>query len=496
MISVMMFSNLVQLQENFVTSTDYFRESYVFKVQQCLAVVWLASLRKLGYSCGKIQSDLSIIFLALFLQRALALILMSAQQEDQEEKLLIIWNMVHCLVTACVAKYRPEYYSAHHICFFTVALCGKLHFSNLLIAPTVIFLVTWYIVNYRPEYYCCYHICMAMVSHAMQDNDPGAPTEFVTLTVIATTFIFVFFVRYLQSSPKMVYGKMVRDRMINFRTAWKESSERDPDALAEITEMCKEISGVLIQQRHDALQMLSLFGKVRAYLEERVGRWSLRERKGKVKARQKCTDIDLLIANAGATNEPFQDLVSEICFAGCSFNQSAGLEFVAGPVKQPRRTLEKLVRRHRRDVGCLTDLVRCTVISDSLENVKDFLRLLYSKSVVGLDTSPEEEGKCSKQRPGEQLGTGDELFRITAIENRFDPSYEDETSMGYRDLALNIEVGWIVSSDVMSAVSFQKVRDWRRLNCITHICEIRIRTRSGHACALEGHQNYLVFRGL
>jgi len=130
--------------------------------------------------------------------------------------------------------------------------------------------------------------------------------------------------------------------------------------------MCKEISGALNQQRHDALQMLSLFGKARAYLDERVGRWSLRVRKGKLKARQKCTDIDLLIANAGAINEPFQDLVPEIGFNGCSVNHSAGLEFGAGPVKQPTRALEKQVRRYRRDVCYLTNLGRCTVLADSL----------------------------------------------------------------------------------------------------------------------------------
>ena len=113
--------------------------------------------------------------------------------------------------------------------------------------------------------------------------------------------------------------------------------------------------------------------------------------------------------------------------------------------------------------------------------------------MVGLDASSSEEVNCSKERPGEQLDTGDELFRFTVIENRFDPLYDDETSMGYRDLALNIEVGWSVRS---RTVSIQKVRDWRRLGCITHICEIRIRTRSGHACALEGHQDCLVFRGL
>ena len=215
-------------------------------------------------------------------------------------------------------------------------------------------------------------------------------------------------------------------------------------------------------------------------MEQRVGRWSML---CKGKARQNITDLDLLMDRAGAINESFNDLLSRIFFNSFSLNHTTGLEFIAGPVKQPMRTLQKLVRRYKRDVGCLTDLVRCTVVADSLENVEDFLQLLYSMSVVGLDSSLEEE----------QLYSGDEIFMITALENRFDPSYAVETSLGNRDLALNVEVGWLISNGM---VSFQKVRDWRRLNCITHICEIRIRTRSGHACALEGHQNYLVFRGL
>ena len=51
-------------------------------------------------------------------------------------------------------------------------------------------------------------------------------------------------------------------------------------------------------------------------------------------------------------------------------------------------------------------------------------------SVVGLDTSFEEE----------QLNTGDGIFMITALENRVDPLCADEKSMGYRDLAMNINV--------------------------------------------------------
>ena len=60
-------------------------------------------------------------------------------------------------------------------------------------------------------------------------------------------------------------------------------------------------------------------------------------------------------------------------------------------------TLQKLARRYRRDVGCLTDLVRCIVIADSPENVEIFLRLLHSMSVVELNDSFEETGEGSSQ---------------------------------------------------------------------------------------------------
>jgi len=263
-----------------------------------------------------------------------------------------------------------------------------------------------------------------------------------------------------------------------FRGAWLECSERNPDAVTDLAKLCKGITQLLDQQRGEALQMLPWYLKAQAYLEQRVGRWSLL---CKGKARQKITDLDLLMDRAAAINESFQDLVSEIGFNGCSINHSAGLEFIAGPVKQPTRTLQKLVRRYRRDVGCLTDLVRCTVVADSLENVKDFLQLLCSLSVVGLDCAFEEE----------QLNTGDEIFMITALENRFDPSYADETSMGYRDLALNVEVCWLISNGI---VSFQKVRDWQQINCCTHICEIQVRTRAIHERAVQGQQDYLIHR--
>ena len=182
--------------------------------------------------------------------------------------------------------------------------------------------------------------------------------------------------------------------------------------------MCKQITVRPSKQSKEALEMSwwtpPVWGKVKTILEECVGRWSLL---CNGKARQESTDLDLFMTHEGVINEKFLDLLSKICFNGV--NHSSGLKFNAEPVKQPMRILQKLVRRYRRDFGCLTDLVRCTVISDSLENVKDFLQLLYLFPVVGL----EEKDKDSRQRLGEQIDTGDQIFRITTLENRFDPSY-------------------------------------------------------------------------
>ena len=63
------------------------------------------------------------------------------------------------------------------------------------------------------------------------------------------------------------------ERMARFRNAWKVSYDRNPGAVSQLAQRCKEICGVLSQQRDDALQKLGLFGKVQAYLDERVGRW-------------------------------------------------------------------------------------------------------------------------------------------------------------------------------------------------------------------------------
>jgi len=446
-LSVALLYNVVQMQTKFVTWSDYCQESYVHRVEEFFTVLWLANLKRLGYNGRTAVTNFVLLVSAITIRKGIAIGQVYGNPGKNAEAIQLLCHMLFCFCNACLIKYRPEYFTLWTSCF---ALSELLVTSKFMTAPSLIIFASLY-------------------------------------TALRETW------------HRMVFGRKATVEVTRFREAWVECSERNPNVVTELTKLSNEIIVHLDQQRQEALHMLSWWGKAQAFLQQRTGRWSLL---CKGKARQEITDLDLLMRYAGTINDSFLDLVSEIGFNGCSVNRSAGLEFVAGPVKQPTRTLQKLVRRYRRDVGCLTDLVRCTVIADSLENVKDFLQLLYSMSVAGLDNSfgggdmwgecpPKQEGKGSKQRVGEQVELRDQIFRITALENRFDASYNDETSMGYRDLALNVEVGWLINN---GCVSFQKVRDWRRLRCITHICEIQVRTRDIHECAEAGRKEYLILR--
>jgi hypothetical protein len=330
-------------------------------------------------------------------------------------------------------------------------------------------------LTYRPEYYQFGLISFAFTEPFVASNIGAAP--------LMISFLCINYI-YWDSLNRLIFGAKAIGHATRFLDSWLECSERNPDTVTELAKLCKGITARLDMQREEALQMLPWYRKVQAYLDQRVGRWSLG------KARQKITDLDLLMVHAGSINEPFLDLVSDLVSNGSSVNHRTGLEFVAGPVKQPMRTLQKLVRRYRRDVGRLTDLVRCIIIADSLEDVKHVLQILLSMSMVGLDTSFEENGN---QIFTNVVFSGDQIFRITALENKFDPSYNANSStlMGYRDLTLNVEVGWLISNGL---VSFQKVRNWQRLNCLIHICEIQIRIRSIHTCAVQGHKEYVILR--
>jgi hypothetical protein len=114
-------------------------------------------------------------------------------------------------------------------------------------------------------------------------------------------------------------------------------------------------------------------------------------------------------------------------------------------------------------------------------------------SVVGLDhdvSLAENEGVYSLV---EDFKMDDRIFRITALENRLDVAYDDSKAWGFRNLPLTVEVGWILIGD---KVSFQRVRDWKRLDCTRHICEIQILTRAFHILARDGHRQFRFLRDM
>jgi hypothetical protein len=95
----------------------------------------------------------------------------------------------------------------------------------------------------------------------------GSATLIIMMFVVCISSFYYDFVR------RTFWDTKTCARMTRFRNAWKASHDRNPEAVSQLAQRCKEICGVLSQQRDDALQTLGLFGKVQAYLDERVGRW-------------------------------------------------------------------------------------------------------------------------------------------------------------------------------------------------------------------------------
>ena len=95
------------------------------------------------------------------------------------------------------------------------------------------------------------------------------------------------------------------------------------------------------------------------------------------KIRQTTVDIDILFAEAAIVNDDFFDfLQSEIK----SVFDTGWM--CRGPVKRPDRALQKVVRRLYRDPRCLTDIVRCVILLDSIAAVRQVLEEFLDKSVI------------------------------------------------------------------------------------------------------------------
>ena len=69
-IAIILLFNLVLLQTTFVSWSDYFRESYLHKIDEFVVVSWKANLRNLGYNGRTTQRDLARILYIIILRKA------------------------------------------------------------------------------------------------------------------------------------------------------------------------------------------------------------------------------------------------------------------------------------------------------------------------------------------------------------------------------------------------------------------------------------------
>jgi hypothetical protein len=142
--------------------------------------------------------------------------------------------------------------------------------------------------------------------------------------------------------------------------------------------------------------------------------------------------------------------------------------------------MHRFDRSYRRDVGSLTDLVRCTIMVDGCKELLRVWEAISGKSVVSI---------CSSGKHGDK--SENKMFRLVGVKNRFKADYDDRESAGYRNMSISVEVGWEV---VQGAVVFKPVSNWGSVK--RHICELQVHLTgiNGDHDSPEKHRNYVEWR--
>jgi len=122
-----------------------------------------------------------------------------------------------------------------------------------------------------------------------------------------------------------------------------------------------------------------------------------------VKKVQRVQSLDMLYCLASRLNDWYQTTVG--CWA-----QQCNAELRRAPLKTPRRAMEKIYRSYFGNVPPLLDLVRSSIVVDTIDEAMDVLELVLADAIVH------------------------------TIKNRMDVDYDGNETAGYRDL--NVQVGF------------------------------------------------------
>jgi len=83
---------------------------------------------------------------------------------------------------------------------------------------------------------------------------------------------------------------------------------------------------------------------------------------------------------------------------------------------------------------------------------------------------------------------------ITCIKNRYDPAYNKHETVGYRDVCVCVEVGFI-KSPIMNSCMLVPLSEWETtVGVHRHICEIQVILHDMYSLKGGLHKCYVQFR--
>ena len=104
---------------------------------------------------------------------------------------------------------------------------------------------------------------------------------------------------------------------------------------------------------------------------------------------------------------------------------------------------------------------------------------ISDKSVVNI---------CASERHVDKSDS--KMFRLVGVKNRFKADYEDRESAGYRNMSINVEVGWEMEQ---GGVVFKPVSEWG--NVRRHICEVQVHLKGFNGDeSPDKRRNYVAWR--
>jgi hypothetical protein len=177
--------------------------------------------------------------------------------------------------------------------------------------------------------------------------------------------------------------------------------------------------------------------------------------------RSTAEQLVVMLAQAWGLNDKFQSLA---CTWKAQLRGGGHLTAAEEPDEQEqgllpkrrKRAIEKVWRGYKGDATRLRDLVRCSLVFDSVEQLEAAIDVIITDPAVD----------------------------ILRVKNRFASTYDAKESCGYRDIQLNT---------VMTASNFDT--DEIALGLHEHVCEIQLHLKPMYDLKNdEGHKRYVKFR--